>query len=130
MHCIRQQNEPNTYSRRTNMKALITLIAMTLLTSSAFATSPFGPNVEWAEDKAIVVNHVGEDFAEVKIKGKAAKMLYFAMDVAPTSSRHHVTQLPVETKEAGNTICYREMQKDSSVAYECNIVPDLQKLPN
>jgi hypothetical protein len=42
------------------MKALITLIAMTVLTCSAFASSPYGPNVESAEGKAVILNHVGE----------------------------------------------------------------------
>jgi hypothetical protein len=112
------------------MKALITLIAMTVLTCSAFASSPYGPNVESAEGKAVILNHVGQNFAEVKIKDKAAKLLYFAMNIAPTTSHDHITQLPIETKEIGTTVCDRMMQKDSSVAYECTLFPDLEKLQN
>jgi len=112
------------------MKALITLIAMTLLTTSAFADSMYGSNVESAEGKAVVLNHVGDNFAEVEIKGPAAKLLYFAIKIAPTTSRDHITQLPIETKEIGTTVCDREMQKDSSVNYECRLFPDLQKLQN
>ncbi len=111
------------------MKVLTTLIAMTLLTSSAFAESMYSPDLKWAEGGALV-KHDDRNFADVVIKGPAAKTLYFAMKVAPMNTRDHITQLPVETKEIGSTICDRKMQKDSTVVYECGIYVELESSQN
>ena len=69
------------------MKALIAVIALTVLSQASFATSPY-PVAAWANGE-VEVSIQSEDQpnnAEIRIMGKAAELLYKSLDVQAQGS--------------------------------------------
>ncbi len=103
------------------MKAILSFIVISVLSTASFANDLVGP----AEGKATVsINQ--SNLLEVNIDGEAAKLLFSSISVDTYKSYGPNGDTPSLIKEVSSMSCSETTQKDNSLKYDCRVYPSLK----